>query len=261
MGQNPEWSIVTELKKQYDVSSVSPDAPIPSDIDVLLVAQPSSLTQKQIDNLTAYVRKGGPTLLFLDPLPFENLQISPEVPKMPPGGPFGGGPPPEPKGDLRPLLDLLGIEWPTTEIVWNAYNPHPQLADLPPEVVFVEPGSGAEDAFNPDQVATSGLQEVVMLFPGLLRPQGRARPRVHPAAADQPARRHGAPGARSPSRASWASSASIRNRRALPDRQGLHPGRPRPGPGPPPSAEPGQGSGEGEGRRRRRTPPSRPRST
>ena len=25
MGQNPEWSIVTELKKQYDVASVSPD--------------------------------------------------------------------------------------------------------------------------------------------------------------------------------------------------------------------------------------------
>ncbi len=27
MGQNPEWSIVTELKKQYDVDSVSPDVP------------------------------------------------------------------------------------------------------------------------------------------------------------------------------------------------------------------------------------------
>ena len=67
--QNPEWSIVTELKKQYDVSSVSPDTPIATDLDVLLVAQPSSLTQKQIDNLTDYVKKGGPTLLFLDPLP------------------------------------------------------------------------------------------------------------------------------------------------------------------------------------------------
>ena len=69
--QTPEWSIVTELKKQYDVSSVSADTPIASDLDVLLVAQPSSLTQKQIDGLTDYVRKGGATLLFLDPLPLE----------------------------------------------------------------------------------------------------------------------------------------------------------------------------------------------
>ncbi len=53
--QSPEWEIVTELKKQYEVSSVSPDVAISEDVNVLLVAQPSSLTQKQIDNLTAYV--------------------------------------------------------------------------------------------------------------------------------------------------------------------------------------------------------------
>jgi ABC-2 type transport system permease protein len=173
MGQNPEWSIVTELKKQYDVDSVSPDTAIASDIDVLLVAQPSSLSQPQIDNLTAYVRKGGPALMFLDPLPIENPQLSPEVPKQPPGGPFGGGPPPEPKGDLRPLLEMVGIEWPSTQIVWNAYNPHPQMADLPPEVMFIHKGSGgATDAFNEKEPATSGLQEVVMLFGGLLRARG-----------------------------------------------------------------------------------------
>jgi ABC-2 type transport system permease protein len=174
MGQTPEWSIVTELKKQYEVSSVSPDATLPADLDALLVAQPSSLTQKQIDNLTAYVKQGGPVLFFLDPLPYENPQISPEVPRAPAGGPFGGGAPPEPKGDLRPLLELIGIEWPTTEIVWNPYNPHPNLADLPPEVVFVGKGSGAEDAFNPNQNVSSGLQEVVVLFPGLLRQRGGA---------------------------------------------------------------------------------------
>ncbi len=67
--QNPEWSIVTELKKQYDVSSVSPDAPISGDIDVLLVAQPSSLTQKQIDNLTDYVKKGGADAPVPRPVP------------------------------------------------------------------------------------------------------------------------------------------------------------------------------------------------
>ncbi len=174
MGQSPEWSIVTELKKQYEVSSVAPDTTIPSDLDVLLVAQPSSLTQKQIDNLTAHVRKGGPVLLFLDPFPFENPQIAPEVPRMPPGGPFGGGPPPEPKGDLKPLLELLGIEWPASEIVWNPYNPHPSLSDLPPEVVFVGKGSGAENPFNLDQTISAGLQEMVMIFPGLLREKGGA---------------------------------------------------------------------------------------
>src|SRR4051794_5013257 len=170
-GQNPEWSIVTELKKQYDVTSVAADTPLATDFDVLLVAQPSSLTQKQIDNLTDYVKKGGPTLLFLDPFPVDNPQIAPEVPKMPPGGPFGGGPPPEPKGNLRPLLDLVGLDWPSTEIVFETYNPHPQLADLPPEVVFIGRNSGAERPFNPEQIASSGLQEIVTLFPGMLRPK------------------------------------------------------------------------------------------
>ncbi|AMV37122.1 Gldg family protein [Planctomyces sp. SH-PL62] len=180
-GQTPEWSIVTELKKQYEVSSVSPDSPIASDLGVLLVAQPSSLTQPQIDNLTAYVKAGGPTLLLMDPFPVDNPQIAPEVPKAPPGGPLGGGAPPDQKGNLQPLLDLMGLDWPSTEIVWNTYNPHPQLADMPPEVVFIGRGSGEKDAFNPDQAATSGLQEIVALFPGLLRPKsGGAGPEFTP---------------------------------------------------------------------------------
>jgi ABC-2 type transport system permease protein len=180
MGQNPEWSIVIELKKQYDVSSIAADSEIATDLDVLLVAQPSSLTQKQIDNLSAYVKRGGPTLLFLDPLPVENPSIAPEAPRTPPGGPFGGGPPPEPKGDLKPLLDMLGLDWPTTEIVWNPYNPLQQRPDLPPEVVFIGRGSGASDAFNEEDMVTSSLQEVVAIFPGLLRPKGGPGPEFTP---------------------------------------------------------------------------------
>jgi ABC-2 type transport system permease protein len=101
---------------------------------------------------------------------------------MPPGGPFGGGPPPEPKGNLRAFLDLLGIEWPSADIVWNAYNPHPKLdLQATPEIVFLGKGSGAQDAFNPQQIASSGLQEIVTLFPGLLRPKtGGAGPEFIP---------------------------------------------------------------------------------
>ena len=100
-----------------------------------------------------------------------NPSLAPEVPKQPPGGMFGGGQPPEPKGNLRGLLDACGIDWPATEIVWNMYNPHPKMADLQatPEIVFIGTGSGADDAFNEEQSASAGMQEIVTLFPGLLR--------------------------------------------------------------------------------------------
>ena len=190
--QTPEWSIVTELKKQYDVSSVSPDAPISSDLNVLLVAQPSSLTQKQIDNLTDYIKKGGGALLFLDPFPVDNPQMSPELPKMPPGGPFGGGQPPEPKGNLRPLLDLVGLDWPSTEIVWNVYNPHPKLADLQstPEIVFIGKGSGEPTRSTPTRAPARAFRKSSRSFPGMLRPKAGVRARVHPALADRPDGRH-----------------------------------------------------------------------
>jgi ABC-2 type transport system permease protein len=93
---------------------------------------------------------------------------------------MGGSPPPEPKADSKPLMDMIGIEWPPTEIVWNAYNPHPQLADLPPEVVFVATGSGQTEAFNVSQIVTSGLQELVTIFPGLIRPLPAVGPKVEP---------------------------------------------------------------------------------
>ncbi|QEH36375.1 ABC-type uncharacterized transport system [Aquisphaera giovannonii] len=181
MNSTPEWSVVGELKKQYEVSTVSPDAPVPTDLDALVVGLPYSLTQKQIDNLTAYVKAGGPALLLLDPFPAFNPQLAPEVPKMPPGGMFGGGPPPEPKGNLKPLLDLIGLDWPSTEIVWNRYNPIPQLAMLEPEIVFLGKGGGNEDAFNGKDPITSGLQQMVTIFPGLLRPKaGGAGPEFTP---------------------------------------------------------------------------------
>jgi ABC-2 type transport system permease protein len=168
MGQDEEWQIVTELKKQYEVTTVSADTEIDTKFDALLVAQPSSLTQKGIDNLTTYVRNGGATLLLCDPLPMIDPKISPDEPRMPPGGMFGGGPPPEPKGNLRPLLDMLGVEVATNEVVWNRYNPHPQL-EMEPEIVFVGRGSGLKDeAFSTDP-ATASLEEVVAIFSGSVR--------------------------------------------------------------------------------------------
>jgi len=156
--QSPEWSIVSELRKQYEVAQVSPDADYPADLDALLVALPSSLTEAQADRLTVYVGRGKPTLLLVDPMPAFDLDLAPQ--EQASGGP--------PKANLRPLMDLLGIAWQTNRIAWDNYNPHPQLKSLPKEVVFVAKG------FNQKDPITAGLQEVVLLYPGVLKSQGGA---------------------------------------------------------------------------------------
>jgi ABC-2 type transport system permease protein len=164
--QAQEWSIVAELRKQYDVVQVAPDADYPEDLDTLLVAAPSALTQAQADRLTAYVARGKSTLLLVDPMPAFDLDLAPQEAAA--SGPFGQAPS-SPKANLHPLLDLLGVSWQTNRIAWDNYNPHPQLKSLPKEVVFV----GAK-GFNQKDPITAGLQEVVLMYPGMLKSQGGA---------------------------------------------------------------------------------------
>ena len=50
-------AIIAELEKQYEVEEVDPNEPIePGEYDVLLVVQPSSLTQPQLTNLVDAAR-------------------------------------------------------------------------------------------------------------------------------------------------------------------------------------------------------------
>ncbi len=162
--QSQEWSIVAELRKQYEVVQVPPDADYPAGLDVLLAAQPSSLTQAQADRLTEYLKTGKPVLLMLDPMPAFSLQLAPE--------PSQEGE--APKANLKPLLEAAGITWQTNRIAWDNYNPHPQLKSLPKEFVFVGKG------FNQKENITAGLQEMVMLYPGTLQTRSDAAGQMIP---------------------------------------------------------------------------------
>jgi ABC-2 type transport system permease protein len=172
--QSQEWSIVAELRKQYEVVQVSPDTAYPADLDVLIAAQPSALTQPQADRLTDYARTGKPLLLLVDPMPAFNLDLAPQ--DIAPGdSPFQSeAPPPSRRANLRPLLDAAGVTWQTDRIAWDNYNPHPQLKSLPKEFVFVGKG------FNQKEAITAGLQEVVLLYPGTLTARPDAAGRVIP---------------------------------------------------------------------------------
>ncbi len=171
---SPPWPIVKELQKQYEVTQVSVTDSVTETFDGLLVALPSALTQVEMDNLMDYIRTGAPTLMLVDPMPTFDMGQAPVLPRNAGANPFQQNKQPkkDPKGDVRRLLAEFGIEWNPGNVFWDAYNPHPELAQLPPELVFISQGNGASEAFNPNEQASSGLQELVLLYPGILQKSG-----------------------------------------------------------------------------------------
>ncbi len=179
-GNVPRQAILDELEKQYELEAVDPARPIPTGkYDVLLAVQPSTLNPSQMPNFIAAVQAGQPTAIFEDPFPVSMPSaVGTSQPKRPQGGMFGGGAPPEPKGDMQPLWNMLGMrivgESDSTgqfqaDVIWQRFNPYRklQLRGIGPELVFVRPDApGAADAFNATDPITSGLEEMLFFYPG-----------------------------------------------------------------------------------------------
>lgn len=170
MNSNPAWQIVSELKKQYDVTSVNAEQPIAADLDGVLAILPSSLSQPAQENLARFALSGKPTLIFEDPLPLINPQLSPLLPSNAQSNPFMQQQQQQaaPKGELAAFMASVGVSFNPQTLVWDAYNPHPDLGQIQPEIVFVGRGNEKAQAFNDSIPATAGLQEVVSLFGGYL---------------------------------------------------------------------------------------------
>jgi ABC-2 type transport system permease protein len=168
-------------------------------IDALLAVQPSSLAPEDLERFVAAVAGGLPTAIFEDPFPGIAQGVpgtSPNWPKPTPGGmqAMMMGMRPSPKGDIKPLWDLLGAEIPGDDIIWQSYNPYPKAINLRQELVIVdqgeftagkngepaadEPKKETKDsllprshAFNPENEVTSGLQQVIFPLPGAIMKQ------------------------------------------------------------------------------------------
>lgn len=177
---SPEWRIVTELKKQYNVETVSAGAPIDeSKYDVVVAVMPSSLTQNDMQNFVEYVKKGKPVLIFDDPLPATNPSLAPRQPKPRAGGNpmMQMGMPNEQKADggrATSLVNLLGIQWIYDQVVFDytAMTLHPEYGELlRPEIVSISRQSGMDAAFNQKSEITTGLQELFLFFSGSIRPR------------------------------------------------------------------------------------------
>jgi len=169
----PQWPVVSELRKQYEVYQIDPDYPIdPEQLDAILVPLPSSLQTDQMQNISDFITSGKPALILVDPLPAVDPTLSPTE-WVGDGNPFtypAGTARPGPRGNVRQWLLDLGVDWEPTRIVWDSYNPHPDLANLQAEFIFLGRGNGNEETFNLDDPITSELQELMLPFVGSLQP-------------------------------------------------------------------------------------------
>ncbi|HVJ77479.1 MAG TPA: Gldg family protein [Hyphomicrobium sp.] len=65
----PPWLIMSQIREFFDVRTIDQDVKqIPSDIDVLMVAQPTKLTPQAAYAIDQYVMHGGKLLAFIDPV-------------------------------------------------------------------------------------------------------------------------------------------------------------------------------------------------
>jgi len=170
MSAGPDWPIIDELEKQYEVVRVSPAKPITEKFDVLLAVQPSSLGPDEMNNFIAAIESGQPTAIFEDPAPVFGAGVpATSAPRQAPGGmnPMmmqqRRSPP---KGDIRKLWNLLGVDFSAEEIVWQDYNPYPKAGHFPTEFVFIDEGCDAEEPFNQKDSISSRLQQLLFPFPG-----------------------------------------------------------------------------------------------
>jgi len=168
--QDPRWEIVRELELQYELVRVDPDADYPDDLEMLFVAQVSSLTQEQMDRLGDRVKAGVPALLLDDPFPNSRPDIAPNAPKGGQQSPMMGMPPrgQQRKGDIRKFYRDLGLDWNPMAIAWDGYNPHPDVPAYE-EWIFVGAESGSSAPFSEESEITSGLQEVLVWFGGTVQ--------------------------------------------------------------------------------------------
>ena len=167
------WAIVGELRKQYELVQITPNDPIQEHVDALLVVLPSTLLQREMDNVWDAIRSGVPALLIVDPVPAMDMRLAPAAPMAARMNPYA-----QPTqafarkntGDVVKAMESIDVNWPPVRIAWDSYRPRPELAQLPREIVFVAHGNGNPAPFNRTHPSTSGLQDLMLMYPGYLAP-------------------------------------------------------------------------------------------
>jgi ABC-2 type transport system permease protein len=158
------WTVITQLKEEYDVVPVQTDADsIGKDIDYLMVIQPKDLPDKTLYAIDQYVMGGGSLIVFEDPYCLNDR--SGQDPQDPYGSSQNTG-----ASDLNRLLKGWGVEMEPGVIACDR-----KLAlsagvvpGAPPSPVLPFLGLTANEVTRSEAVV-GDLHDLRMLFAGVLK--------------------------------------------------------------------------------------------
>jgi ABC-2 type transport system permease protein len=160
-GQQPkvQWIIIKHLKQQYEVKEIPADANDINGIDILLVIHPKNLPEETLFALDQFILKGGRAIICVDPYCFADRQ-DPVVAQY---GFANQG------SNLKKLLNTWGLDMPEMTFAGDrklAIVAQPDK-DRRPESIIGFLNLTPPDCFNTDNVITSQLNSVRVLFGGV----------------------------------------------------------------------------------------------
>jgi ABC-2 type transport system permease protein len=162
----PPWTIIEQLRQKYDVKEVPTDANDINDVDILLVIHPKGLSERTQFAIDQFVLKGGRTIVCVDPYsvadrPQRNpMQMTVQTQSS----------------DLSKLLNTWGLNMAANtfagdrSLMLQAALSSNQRQE--PIVGFL--GLTQPDCFNKDNAITAELNQVRVLFAGVLTEKASA---------------------------------------------------------------------------------------
>ncbi len=184
-GQQPKpaWTIVEQLRQQYEVTEVPTDVNDINDVDILVVVHPKDLPEPTQFAIDQFVLKGGRAIVCVDPhaivdRPQQNpMQMTAQ----------------KQSSDLDLLMRAWGLQMPANTFAGDRalVLDAPLAANQRPQPIMGFLGL-TPPCFNDETAITADLNEVKVLFAGVLReippagqPTGEADPN-QPAAESTP---------------------------------------------------------------------------
>ena len=140
---------------------------------------------EEFDNVLEAIQSGQPTAIFEDPRPIFMAAPATGEPKMPPGGmgDVRGGGGPQPKGDMKKIVESAGPRGPRRNRHDGSVLPRHRLAGVQPVLEAPNPrpsptrGSSVagkhpaeKNSINDQSPITSGLSEIFFPVPGGVKP-------------------------------------------------------------------------------------------